>query len=76
MIACKYHQMFMLSLCNILVHVYKSFEEKNKYQTAFHAGIKVKEHGPLLKDLFQTDYFRIVVCDDETTVEVCGALKV
>lgn len=38
-------------------------------------GIKVKEHGPLLKDLFQTDYFRIVVCDDETTVEVCGALK-
>lgn len=35
MIACKYHQMFMLSLCNILVHVYKSFEEKNKYQTAF-----------------------------------------
>lgn len=35
MIACKYHQLFMLSLCNILVHVYKSFEEKNKYQTAF-----------------------------------------
>lgn len=35
MIACKYHQMFMLSLCNILVHVYKSFKEKNKYQTAF-----------------------------------------
>lgn len=42
----------------------------------FIPGIKVKEHGPLLKDLFQTDYFRIVVCDDETTVEVCGALKV
>lgn len=39
-------------------------------------GIKVQEHGPLLKDMFQTDYFRIVVCDDETTVEVCGALKV
>lgn len=26
--------------------------------------------------MFQTNYFRIVVIEDETTVEVCGALKV
>ena len=30
----------------------------------------------MLKRLFQADYFRIVVCDDDDTVEVCGALKV
>ncbi|KAH3703443.1 glycerol-3-phosphate dehydrogenase [NAD(+)], cytoplasmic-like isoform X2 [Dreissena polymorpha] len=38
-------------------------------------GIKQKEHGTLLKKLFQADYFRIVVCEDEDTVEICGALK-
>ncbi|XP_005101439.1 glycerol-3-phosphate dehydrogenase [NAD(+)], cytoplasmic [Aplysia californica] len=31
--------------------------------------------GTELKALFQTAYFRIVVVKDETTVEVCGALK-
>ncbi|WAR05562.1 GPDA-like protein, partial [Mya arenaria] len=30
-------------------------------------GIKHKEHGQILKKLFQADYFRIVVCDDEDT---------
>lgn len=72
MIACKYLHIFMLTLCNVLVIVCKNFEKISNCIP----GIKVKEHGPLLKDLFQTDYFRIVVCDDETTVEVCGALKV
>ncbi|KAK6182604.1 hypothetical protein SNE40_010251 [Patella caerulea] len=38
-------------------------------------GCKDKDMGPLLKDMFQADYFRIVVVEDETTVEVCGALK-
>ncbi|OWF43025.1 glycerol-3-phosphate dehydrogenase [NAD(+)], cytoplasmic-like [Mizuhopecten yessoensis] len=38
-------------------------------------GCKHPEYGAILKDMFQADYFRIVVCDDETTVEVCGALK-
>ena len=32
--------------------------------------------GQLLKTMFQTSYFRIVVVDDEETVELCGALKV
>ena len=30
----------------------------------------------MLKRLFQVDYFRIVVVEDATTVELCGALKV
>ena len=32
--------------------------------------------GLLLKEIMQTPYFRIVVVDDEETVELCGALKV
>lgn len=32
--------------------------------------------APLLRDIIQTDDFRVVVVDDEDAVEVCGALKV
>lgn len=32
--------------------------------------------GPVLRDLIQTNYFRVVVVDDVDTVEICGALKV
>lgn len=39
-------------------------------------GCKDKELGHVLRDLIQTDYFRVVVVDDTDTVEVCGALKV
>ena len=39
-------------------------------------GCKDAKQGKLLKDMFQADYFRIVVCEDKKTVEVCGALKV
>ncbi|CAG9832077.1 unnamed protein product [Diabrotica balteata] len=38
-------------------------------------GCKDVSLGPLLRDIIQTDYFRVVVVDDEDTVEVCGALK-
>ncbi|KAJ8307072.1 hypothetical protein KUTeg_015156 [Tegillarca granosa] len=38
-------------------------------------GCKDNINGQMLKDMFQSDYFRIVVIEDETTVEVCGALK-
>lgn len=31
--------------------------------------------APLLRDIIQTDYFRVVVVDDEDAVEICGALK-
>ncbi|BFZ22215.1 hypothetical protein BsWGS_25254 [Bradybaena similaris] len=38
-------------------------------------GCKNLSLGQHLKSVFQTSYFRIVVVEDETTVEVCGALK-
>lgn len=38
-------------------------------------GCRNLELGQKLKAIFQTSYFRIVVVPDETTVEVCGALK-
>ena len=40
------------------------------------AGCSDVKLGMLLKACFQTTYFRIVVVNDEQTVEVCGALKV
>lgn len=42
----------------------------------FVTGCKNKETGLLLKECFHTDYFRIVVVEDNQTVEICGALKV
>ncbi|XP_054281544.1 glycerol-3-phosphate dehydrogenase [NAD(+)], cytoplasmic isoform X2 [Macrosteles quadrilineatus] len=38
-------------------------------------GCKDKQLGSVLRDLFQTENFRVVVVDDVDTVEVCGALK-
>ncbi|XP_075230538.1 glycerol-3-phosphate dehydrogenase 1 [Lycorma delicatula] len=38
-------------------------------------GCKDKRLGPVLRDLIQTNYFRVVVVDDVDTVEICGALK-
>lgn len=38
-------------------------------------GCKNKTHGTELKSLFHTDYYRIVVSEDEVGVELCGALK-
>ncbi|XP_063360338.1 glycerol-3-phosphate dehydrogenase [NAD(+)], cytoplasmic isoform X3 [Cydia amplana] len=31
--------------------------------------------APTMRDIIQTDYFRVVVVDDEDAVEICGALK-
>jgi len=39
-------------------------------------GCKDKRIAPVLRDIIQTDYFRVVVVDDVDTVEICGALKV
>ncbi|XP_021930005.1 glycerol-3-phosphate dehydrogenase [NAD(+)], cytoplasmic isoform X1 [Zootermopsis nevadensis] len=38
-------------------------------------GCKNKRIAPVLRDIIQTEYFRVVVVDDVDTVEVCGALK-
>lgn len=32
--------------------------------------------APILKDLMETSYFKVVVVEDVDTVECCGALKV
>lgn len=39
-------------------------------------GCKDAKVAPILRDLMQAEYFRVVVVDDVDTVEVCGALKV
>ncbi|XP_015367827.1 PREDICTED: glycerol-3-phosphate dehydrogenase [NAD(+)], cytoplasmic isoform X1 [Diuraphis noxia] len=38
-------------------------------------GCKDKKIGQILKDVIQTDYFRVSVVDDVEAVEICGALK-
>lgn len=38
-------------------------------------GCKCPQQGAILKDLFQTDDFRVTVVPDRYTVEICGALK-
>jgi len=38
-------------------------------------GATLREHGELLRDIIQTHYFRVVVVDDVSAVEMCGALK-
>lgn len=42
----------------------------------FHKGCRDKNVGQILKNIIQTDYFRVSVVDDVEAVEVCGALKV
>lgn len=39
-------------------------------------GCKDVVAGPMLREIIQTNYFKVVVVDDGDTVEVCGALKV
>ncbi|KAL7884618.1 hypothetical protein AOLI_G00073880 [Acnodon oligacanthus] len=38
-------------------------------------GCKEKAHGALLKELMQTDHFRVTVVEEADVVEICGALK-
>lgn len=44
--------------------------------THFNLGCRDPKVGQILKDVIQTDYFRVSVVDDVEAVEVCGALKV
>lgn len=32
--------------------------------------------APILRDIIQTNYFRVVLVEDADSVECCGALKV
>ncbi|XP_066500614.1 glycerol-3-phosphate dehydrogenase 1a isoform X2 [Hoplias malabaricus] len=38
-------------------------------------GCKNKDHGSLLKELMQTEHFRVSVVEEADVVEICGALK-
>ncbi|KAG9270104.1 glycerol-3-phosphate dehydrogenase 1a [Astyanax mexicanus] len=38
-------------------------------------GCKDKTYGALLKELMQTDHFRVTVVEEADVVEICGALK-
>ncbi|XP_076860394.1 glycerol-3-phosphate dehydrogenase 1a [Brachyhypopomus gauderio] len=38
-------------------------------------GCRDKDHGALLKELMQTDHFRVTVVEEAEVVEICGALK-
>uniref|UniRef100_A0A4W4GL80 Glycerol-3-phosphate dehydrogenase [NAD(+)] n=1 Tax=Electrophorus electricus TaxID=8005 RepID=A0A4W4GL80_ELEEL len=38
-------------------------------------GCKDKDQGTLLKELMQTDHFRVTVVEEAEVVEICGALK-
>lgn len=39
-------------------------------------GAASLDNGNILRDIIQTDYFRVVVVNDVEAVEMCGALKV
>ncbi|XP_003748533.1 glycerol-3-phosphate dehydrogenase [NAD(+)], cytoplasmic [Galendromus occidentalis] len=38
-------------------------------------GVKSPETGAVLKKLLQTNFFRITITDDISTIEVCGSIK-
>lgn len=38
-------------------------------------GVKCPENGVILKKMIQTNYFRITITDDISTIEVCGSIK-
>ena len=46
------------------------------YWFSFCPGCKNEQHGALLKELMQTDNFRVTVVEECDVVEICGALKV
>jgi len=61
--------------CYVLMGANLAPEVANENFCEATVGAKDKDHGMLLKELFQTDYFRITAVTDAHTVELCGALK-
>ncbi|CAH1775778.1 unnamed protein product [Owenia fusiformis] len=61
--------------CSVLMGANIAPEVANENYCEATIGCKNREMGLLLKSMVQTPYFRIVVIDDEHTVELCGALK-
>lgn len=46
------------------------------FKICIYLGCRDQKLGQTLKDIIQTDYFRVSVVDDVEAVEICGALKV
>ncbi|ESO09743.1 hypothetical protein HELRODRAFT_187732 [Helobdella robusta] len=61
--------------CSVLMGANLAYEVALEMYSEATIGCKDEEVGILMKKLFQTHYFRIVVVDDELTVELGGALK-
>ncbi|CAG9769279.1 unnamed protein product [Ceutorhynchus assimilis] len=61
--------------CSVLMGANLANEVADEMFCETTIGCKDATAGPLLRDIIQTNYFRVVVVDDEDTVEVCGALK-
>lgn len=62
--------------CAVLMGANLAGEVADEHFCETTIGCRDSRVAPLLKDLIQTDYFRVVVVDDEDAVEICGALKV
>ncbi|CAH1125975.1 unnamed protein product [Ceutorhynchus assimilis] len=61
--------------CSVLMGANLANEVANEMFCETTIGCKNTTDGLLLRDIIQTNYFRVVVVDDTDTVEVCGALK-
>lgn len=62
--------------CYVLMGANLANEVANENFCETTIGCKDKKVAPKLRNMMQASYFRVVVVDDENTVEVCGALKV
>ncbi|CAI9735202.1 glycerol-3-phosphate dehydrogenase NAD+, cytoplasmic-like [Octopus vulgaris] len=61
--------------CAVLMGANLAHEVANELFCESTIGCKKKEVGLLMKNLFDTTYFRCSVVEDAATVEACGALK-
>lgn len=61
--------------CAVLMGANIAGDVAKEYFCEATIGCRDLETGKIYKELFQTPYFRIVVVDDEESVELCGALK-
>lgn len=62
--------------CYVLMGANLANEVANENFCETTIGCTDKKMAPILRDLMQASYFRVVVVEDCNTVEVCGALKV
>lgn len=61
--------------CNVLMGANLANEVADEKFCETTIGCRDSKYAKTLRDLFQSDNFRVVVVDDADAVEVCGALK-